>query len=162
MNKIQKKQKTFNNYMQIAIDIAKKQNKNIDRDKHEIPIGCVIVDNTTGKIVAKSSNKTISKNNPTFHSEIICINNALKKLKTNRLENCSMYVTLEPCCMCAGAIILAKIGKIYIGCMSEKTGCGINNYSHFTSKISNYKPEVFYPIMEDECKQLIKDFFKVF
>ena len=150
----------FNKYMKIAIDVAKKQNKNKPKNKQEIPVGCVIVDNLTNKIVAKSCNKTISKNNPLMHAEIICINKALKKLQTNRLTNCSMYITLEPCCMCSGAICLAKISKIYIGCTSEKTGCVISNHRHFNSSVANYKPEIYYPIMEEDCKNLIKSFFQ--
>lgn len=152
----------FKNYMQIAIEVAKKQNKNLPKEKQEIPVGCVIVDNTTNKIIAKSCNKTISKNNSIMHAEIICINKAIKKLSQDRLTNCSIYITLEPCCMCSGAICLSKISKVYIGCLSKKTGCAINNYCHFKNKISNHKPEIFYPIMEKQCKKLITDFFKDF
>ena len=112
----------YSNYMQIAIDVAERQlikQPHTDHE-HEIPIGCVIVDNKTGKILAKSCNKTIKSNNSLQHAEIICINRALKKLSTNRLTNCSMYITLEPCIMCAGAIMLSKIDRLYIGCLSQK------------------------------------------
>lgn len=142
--------------MQIAVDVAQQATKAND----EIPVGCVIVDDVSKNIVAKASNKTIKQHNPTKHAEIACINEALKKLKTDRLTNCSMYVTLEPCLMCAGAISLAKVGKIYIGCESTKTGAIINNIRLFSQHYCNHKPEIYYPIMEQECKKLIEDFFK--
>lgn len=153
---------SFSNYMQIAIDVAEKQlqgQKHIDiRD--EIPIGCVIVDNKTGKILAKSCNKTIKTNNPTQHAEIVCINRALKKLKTNRLNHCSIYITLEPCTMCATAIMLAKIDRVYIGCLSPKTGAIISNLHLYKRNICNHKPEVYYCIMEKECRELLRGFFR--
>ena len=156
----------FNNYMQHAIDAIYCNNRKSYKNKSdktqetlEIPVGCVIVDNKTGDIIAKSNNKTIKTNNPIQHAEIICINKALKKLNKNRLTQCSMYVTLEPCCMCAGAISLAKIDKLYIGCLSEKTGAILDNNS-FLEKKTNHKPEIFYPIMEEECKKIISDFFR--
>ena len=150
----------FNNYMQIAINEAKKNIKDgLDKEKQEIPIGCVIIDNETGKIIAKSCNTTVKNKNPLQHSEIVCINKAFKVLKTNQLNNYSMFITLEPCIMCAGAIMLSKIGKIYIGCQSEKTGAIINNFKIFDKKNINHKPEIYFPIMEKECKKLIQDFF---
>ena len=152
----------YNNYMQIAIDIAELQlvkQPHIGHE-HEIPIGCVIVDNKTGKILAKSSNKTIKKNNPLQHAEIVCINRALKKLSTNRLTNCSMYITLEPCIMCAGAIMLSKIDRLYIGCLSKKTGAVISNIHLFQRNICNHVPDVYYGIMEQECKTLLRGFFR--
>ena len=152
---------SFNNYMQMAIDVAsngKKRNKNTK--EIEIPIGCIIVDNKNHTILAKSCNRTQKTKNPTQHAEIICINTALKKINSDRLTNCSMYVTLEPCGMCASAIALAKIGNLYIGCLSKKTGAVISNCNYFDSKICNHKPKIFYPIMEKECTKLICDFFK--
>ena len=149
----------FSNFMQIAIDVAEQQLEDTN-GMQEIPIGCVIVDNKTNKIVAKSCNQTIKSNNPTKHAEIICIEKALKKLKTNRLTGCSMYITLEPCAMCAMAIALAKIERLYIGCLSEKTGAVISNLHIFKRTISNHCPDIYYGIMEKECKQLLKDFFK--
>lgn len=126
----------------------------------EIPIGCVIVDNDTNKIVACAHNETIKTNNSTKHAEIVCINKAMKRLKTNRLTNCSMYVTLEPCCMCAGAISLAKIDRLYIGCLSEKTGAIVSNLHYFLRKICNHRPDIYYPIMEEKCRQLLRGFFR--
>ena len=160
-NSVRNSNELFNKNMKIAINEAKKRlKKDINEEKQEIPIGCVITDNITGKIIAKSCNKTIKNKNPLQHCEIICINKALKKLNTNRLENCSIFITLEPCIMCASAIMLSKIGKIYIGCLSEKTGAIVSNLQLFNQKISNHKPEIYYPIMEEECKSIITDFFK--
>ena len=140
----------------MAINIAKTASKK----KDEIPVGCVMVDDKNGQIIAKSHNETIKYQNPTKHAEIICINKALKKLKTDRLTNCSMYITLEPCLMCYGAILLAKIGKVYIGCLSQKTGAIISNPAKLKKEFCNHKPDIYYPIMEQECKTLIENFFK--
>ena len=153
---------SFSNYMQLAIDIAERQLKGQKHigDNCEIPIGCVIVDDKTGKVIAKSCNKTIKLNNPTQHAEILCINRALKKLKTNRLNHCSIYITLEPCAMCATAIMLAKIDRVYIGCLSPKTGAIISNLHIYKRTICNHKPDVYYCIMEKECKELLRGFFR--
>lgn len=153
---------SFSNYMQLAIDLAERQLKGQKHigDNCEIPIGCVIVDDKTGKVIAKSCNKTIKLNNPTQHAEILCINRALKKLKTNRLNHCSIYITLEPCAMCATAIMLAKIDRVYIGCLSPKTGAIISNLHIYKRTICNHKPDVYYCIMEKECKELLRGFFR--
>lgn len=147
--------------MQTAINIAKKNTTlRTQNDKEcEIPVGCVIVDDMSGKILAKSCNKTRKTNNPLQHAEIICINKALKKIKNNRLSHCSMYITLEPCKMCAGAISLAKVDKLYIGCLSSKTGHIVSNAFLQTEK-TNHQPEIYYPVMENECKNIIRSFFR--
>ncbi len=126
----------------------------------EIPIGCVIVDNDTGKVLARAHNETIKTNNPTRHAEIVCIDKAMRRLRTNRLTNCSMYVTLEPCCMCAGAISLAKIDRLYIGCLSRKTGAVVSNLHYFLRNNCNHRPDVYYPIMEEKCRGLLRGFFR--
>ena len=154
-----KYKKTFTNYMQIAINIAKKEANKTNKKIQEIPVGCVIVDNFTGKIVASSCNKTRRLNNPIQHAEIICINKKKKKYKSNRLERCSIYITLEPCGMCTAAIALAKIDSIYIGCLSKKTGAIVSNINYFNSSVCNHKPKIYYPIMEQECINLIQTFF---
>ena len=153
------KQQCFNNYMQIAIKEAVRGMRQNTKTA-EIPIGCIIVDNTNGTIIAKSHNKIVQSNNPTQHAEIVCINKALHKIKSDRLSNHSMYVTLEPCSMCAAAIALVKIKKLYIGCLSQKTGAVISNLNYFDTTLSNHKPEIFYPIMDKECKILLTNFFK--
>lgn len=147
-----KKKEMFLNYMRIAIEVAKKHKC------EEIPVGCVIVNDETGEILAKSCNKTKKLCNPLMHAEIICINKALKKIHKDRLSDCSMYVTMEPCGMCVGAIALAKIKKLYIGCLNQKTGATISNRCQFD--IHNHKPQIFYPVMEEECGKIVLDFFK--
>ncbi|MBR1428905.1 MAG: nucleoside deaminase [Rickettsiales bacterium] len=156
------KNSAFCNFMQIAIDVAEKQIEDKKRLKHEpeIPIGCVIVNNKTNKIIAKSCNKTMAMKNPLKHAEIVCINRAMKKLKTNRLTGCSLYVTLEPCAMCASAIMLAKIDRVYIGCLSPKTGAIISNLHIYKRTICNHVPDVYYCIMEEECRALLRGFFR--
>ena len=154
----------FNNYMQKAIEVAERQFRN-QKVKNcnpyaEVPIGCVIVNNKNGQIVAKSCNKMVSSNNPTQHAEIVCINKALHKLKTNRLTNCSMYITLEPCTMCVAAIMFAKIDRLYIGCLSPKTGAVVSNIHFFKRSICNHIPAVYYCIMEKECRELLRGFFR--
>ena len=126
--------------------------------KEEIPVGAVIVKN--GKIIARAYNKKVETNDSTKHAEIIAIQKASKKLGAWRLNDCEMYVTLEPCSMCAGALIQSRIKKVYIGTMDEKTGaCGsvlnlLEDYSF------NHKVEVETGILQKECETILKQFFK--
>lgn len=127
-------------------------------EKEEIPIGVVIVKD--GKIIARAHNLKESKNDTTEHAEIRAIKKASKRIKAWRLTGCEMYTTLEPCAMCAGAIIQARIKKVYIGTMEPKTGaCGsvLNLLKDFKF---NHTVEVEYGILQDECTSIIKRFFK--
>lgn len=127
-------------------------------DKLEVPVGVVIVNN--GKIIARAHNVKEQKQDTTRHAEIIAIQKASKKLNNWRLTNCEMYVTLEPCSMCAGALIQSRIKKVYIGTMDEKTGaCGsvLNLLEDFTF---NHKVEIETGILQKECEELLKKFFK--
>jgi len=126
--------------------------------KEEIPVGAVIVKDN--KIIAKAYNQKESKANSIMHAEIIAIKKASKKLNSWRLNDCEMYVTLEPCPMCAGAIIQSRISKVYIGTMDKKTGaCGsvLNLFEDYTF---NHKVEVESGICEKDCEKILKDFFK--
>lgn len=125
--------------------------------KEEIPIGVVIVKD--GKIIARAHNLKETKLDTTKHAEILAIQKASKKLKAWRLNDCEMYITLEPCSMCAGAIISSRIKKIYIGTMDSKTGaCGsVLNLLEYNF---NHKVEVETGIMQQECEYILKDFFK--
>ncbi len=128
-------------------------------DKEEVPVGVVIVKN--GKIIAKAHNMKEEKNDTTKHAEIIAIQRASKKIDNWRLNDCEMYVTLEPCPMCAGAIIQSRIKKVYIGAMDLKTGaCGsvLNLLKDYTF---NHKVDVETDIMKEECEKILKDFFKI-
>ena len=127
-------------------------------EKLEVPVGAVIVKD--GKIISKAHNLKETKKDTIKHAEIIAIQRASKKLDSWRLNDCEMYITLEPCPMCAGAIIQSRIKKIYIGAMDEKTGaCGsalnlIENYKF------NHKVEVEKGLLKAECEKILKDFFK--
>ena len=126
--------------------------------KEEIPVGAVIVKD--GKIIARGHNLKETKKDTTNHAEIIAIRKASKKIKSWRLTGCTMYVTLEPCTMCAGALIQARLDKVVIGTMDEKTGaCGsvlniIEDYKF------NHKVEIEKGVMEKECKAILQQFFR--
>ena len=139
-------------FMKEALKEAQKAYKEL-----EIPVGCVIV--RDGKIIARAHNQKEKKKDTTKHAEILAIQKASKKLKAWRLEDCEMYVTLEPCSMCAGALIQSRIKKVYIGTMDEKTGsCGsvLNLLEDYKF---NHHVESETGILEEECKKILKDFF---
>jgi len=140
-------------FMKEAIKEAKKAYA-----KLEVPIGAVIVKN--GKIIARGHNQKEEKADTTMHAEIIAIKKASKKIGAWRLNGCEMYVTLEPCPMCAGAIINARLDKIYIGTMDEKNGaCGsvTNVLEEYKQNYSVQKEEGIY---QKECEEIVKKFFK--
>lgn len=139
--------------MKEALKEAKKAYK-----KLEIPVGAVIVKD--GKIIARGHNLKETKEDTTKHAEIIAIQKASKKLNAWRLIDCEMYVTLEPCAMCAGAIINSRIKKLYIGTMDEKTGAVGSVLNLFEDFTFNHKVEAEKGIMQDECKNMLKQFFK--
>ena len=140
-------------FMQEAIKEAKKAYK-----KLEVPVGAVIVKN--GEIIARAHNLKETKFDTTKHAEILAIQKASKKLKSWRLLDCEMYITLEPCSMCAGAIINSRINKIYIGAMDEKTGAAGSKLNLFKDYTFNHNVEVETNVMQDECEKLLKEFFK--
>lgn len=141
-------------FMKEALKEAKKA-----YDKLEVPVGCVIVKDN--KIIARAHNLKESKSDTTKHAEIIAIQKASKKLKSWRLLDCEMYVTLEPCSMCSGAIINSRIKKIYIGTLDEKTGAAGSVLNLFEDYTFNHKVEVEKGIMKEECENLLKSFFKM-
>ena len=127
-------------------------------EKEEIPVGAVIVKDN--KIIARAYNQKEEKRDTTKHAEIIAIQKASKKLDSWRLQDCEMYVTLEPCSMCAGAIIQARIKKIYIGTMDEKTGACGSVLNLLEDYKFNHKVEIEKDILKPECEEIIKQFFK--
>lgn len=127
------------------------------RKKDEVPIGAVIV--KEGKIVSRGYNLRESKQNSLKHAEIIAIDKACKKLNNFRLENCDLYVTVEPCLMCSGAIVQSRIRKVYFGACDEKYGAVTSVADAFDIK-SNHKVEFEQGICKEECETLIKNFFK--
>ena len=139
-------------FMQEALKEARKAYK-----KLEIPVGAVIV--RDGEIIAKAHNIKEEKKDTTKHAEILAIQKASKKLGTWRLNDCEMYVTLEPCPMCAGAIIQARLKKIYIGTMDEKTGACGSVLNLLEDYKFNHTVEVENGIMKQECESMLKEFF---
>lgn len=124
----------------------------------EVPVGAVIV--LDGKILCRAHNKKEKKNNATSHAEIEAISKASKLLHNWYLENCELYVTLEPCAMCAGAIINSRIKKLYFGAWDPKYGCCGSIYNLPRDKRFNHNAEVAGGIMSSECAALLSDYFK--
>ena len=124
----------------------------------EVPIGCVIV--YEGKIIARGYNRRNTDKNTTYHAEINAIRKASKKLGDWRLEGCTLYVTLEPCQMCAGAIVQARIDKVVIGSMNPKAGCAGSVLNLLEMDGFNHKVEVERGVLEEECSTMLSGFFK--
>ena len=139
--------------MQKAIKLAKKAG-----DKGEIPIAAIIA--RDGEIISQAKNEVRTKNDPTAHAEIIAIKKACKKLNNFRLPDCTIYTTLEPCIMCAGAIIETRFKKIIISAPDEKRGAIISKLNLVESRASNHKMEVEYGLMQNESSQMLSDFFR--
>ena len=146
---------TNNNYpMEIAIKEAKKAFL-----KNEIPVGAVITDEK-GNLIAQAFNQVETKKDPTAHAEIQVIKKATLKTKNKYLKNCNIYVTLEPCSMCASAIQNARIKRLYFGCYDEQRGAVTNGVKIFNQQYCNHKPEIYDGIRESDCSSLLKKFFK--
>ncbi len=144
---------TDEEYMTEALRLAKKAFVN-----HETPIGCVIV--FQGRIISKAFNRRNKKKNPLAHAEIIAIHKASKKIKDWRLEDCTMYVTLEPCPMCAGAILQARLKKVVIGSKSDKSGCAGSVVNLLQMEGFNHRVEVETGILGKLCSELMSKFFR--
>ena len=127
------------------------------KEKDEVPIGAVIVKD--GKVLSKGYNLVENTNKATAHAEIIAIEKACKKLKSWRLDGAEIYVTIEPCAMCAGAIANARIKKVYFGAYEMKSGCAESKYPVLTDNGLNHSAEYEGGIMEEECASLIKKYF---
>lgn len=140
-------------FMKEALKQARKAYK-----QEEVPIGCVIVQDN--KIIARAYNKRNGKKNPLAHAEIIAINKASKTTGDWRLENCTMYITLEPCQMCAGAIVQARIPKVVIGTMNPKAGCAGSVLNLLQVQAFNHQVEIVRGIMEEECTEMMQEFFR--
>lgn len=141
-------------FMREALKEAKKA-----FEKEEVPVGAIIVKD--GKIIAKAHNCKEQKNDTTNHAEILAIQKASKKLEAWRLSDCDMYVTLEPCSMCAGALINSRIRKLYIGTDDSKTGACGSILNLLEDYPFNHKVIVEKYILKNECEKILKDFFKI-
>jgi tRNA(adenine34) deaminase len=123
----------------------------------EVPVGCVVVRN--GKIVASAANRTLTDRDPTAHAEMLAIRAAAQALGTERLLDCDVHVTLEPCAMCAGAISFARVRRLYYGAADPKGGAVDNGVRFFASPTCHHRPDVYGGIGESEASVLLKDFF---
>lgn len=140
-------------FMKMALKEAQKA-----FDKEEVPIGAIIVKD--GKVIAKAHNIKESTNNSCGHAEVLAIQKASKKINDWRLNDCEMYVTLEPCMMCAGAIVQSRIKKVYIGTIDNKTGAVVSKLKAFDDYTFNHKVEYEIGILETDCSNILKEFFK--
>lgn len=148
----QKQKKMDEKYMGQALKLAKRA-----AELDEVPIGCVIVHD--GKVIARGYNRRNTDKSTLEHAEVAAIRKASRKLSDWRLEECTMYVTLEPCQMCAGAIVQARIPRVVIGAMNPKAGCAGSIINLLEMKEFNHRVDVTRGILEDECSQMLKDFF---
>jgi tRNA(adenine34) deaminase len=125
----------------------------------EVPVGAVIV-NKAGNVLAIASNQTLTDRDPTAHAEILAIREATSKIGSERLVDCDLYVTLEPCAMCAGAISHARIRRLYFAASDKKMGAVENGPVFFSQPTCHHKPEIYGGIGESRAKSLLTDFFK--
>jgi tRNA(adenine34) deaminase len=124
----------------------------------EVPVGCVIV--RDGAVIASAGNRTLADRDPTAHAELVAIRAAAAALGSERLEDCDLYVTLEPCAMCAGAVSFARIRRLYYGAADPKGGAVESGVQFFASPTCHHRPEVYGGLGEAEASALLKEFFK--
>jgi tRNA(adenine34) deaminase len=138
--------------MELALDEARAA-----QARGEVPVGCVIV--RGGAVIARAGNRTLGDKDPTAHAELLAIRQAAVALKTERLTDCDLYVTLEPCAMCAAAMSFARIRRLYFGAGDPKGGAVENGVRFFASPTCHHRPDVYGGINESECAALLRDFF---
>jgi tRNA(adenine34) deaminase len=124
----------------------------------EVPVGCVVV--REGKIIARAANRTLRDRDPTAHAEMLAVRQAASALGSERLTDCDLYVTLEPCAMCAAALSFARIRRLYYGAADPKGGAVDNGVRFFAAASCHHRPEVYGGIGETEAAGLLKEFFK--
>lgn len=139
-------------FMTLALSEAQKA-----KEKGEIPVGAVIVKN--GEVIAKAHNLTEEKNSPLAHAELLAITKALQNENVKYLSDCTLYVTLEPCPMCMGAILHSRVEKIVFGAYDEKTGCS-GSKADFSEFSFFRKPQILGGYMEKECREMLTEFFR--
>ncbi|MEO8908687.1 MAG: tRNA adenosine(34) deaminase TadA, partial [Gemmatimonadaceae bacterium] len=140
-------------YIRNALDLAREAVK-----RNEVPIGAVVVRN--GSILAAATNRTVRDQDPTAHAELLAIREASSKLDSWRLEDCTIYVTLEPCAMCAGAIVLSRMKRVVFGAWDEKAGMAGSIGDLLRHPRLNHRPEVRAGVLAEECAVLLEDFFE--
>lgn len=139
-------------FMQLALEEARAAQK-----RGEVPVGCVLV--RAGEVVARAGNRTRADKDPTGHAELLAIRQAAAALGSERLNKCDLYVTLEPCAMCAGAISFARLRRLYFGASDPKGGAVENGVRFFDSAACHHRPEIYGGIGERECAALLTEFF---
>lgn len=144
----------MNSYMQQALDQARQA-----AERGEVPVGAVIVDGGSGRVLAMAGNETRALNDPTAHAELLAIRRACDALQSERLEGCDLYVTLEPCPMCAGAISFARLRRLYFGAEDPKGGGVLHGPRVFAHATCHHAPEVYPGIAATESVTLLRDFF---
>jgi len=140
------------NFMRVAIDQAE-----IARESGDVPVGAVIVHK--GRLIAKAYNQREQLQDPTAHAEIIALTQAAEAVGNWHLHDCTIYVTLEPCTMCAGALVLARMDRLVYGCQDPKAGACGSLYNIVQDERLNHRLEVTSGVMEDECRQQLQEFF---
>jgi tRNA(adenine34) deaminase len=126
--------------------------------REEVPVGAVVIQD--GAVIGESHNETIHRRDPTAHAELLAIQRALVAGDTDRLTDATLYVTLEPCAQCAGAIVLAKIGRVVFGAYDARVGMAGSIHDLLRDPRQNWRPEVIGGIMQEECSELLKRFFQ--
>ena len=124
----------------------------------EVPVGCVVVHD--GAVIARAGNRTLADADPTAHAELVAIRAAAATLGSERLADCDLYVTLEPCVMCAGAVSFARIRRLYYGAADPKGGAVDNGVRFFTVPTCHHRPQVYGGLAEAEASALLKEFFR--
>jgi tRNA(adenine34) deaminase len=128
------------------------------REAGEVPVGCVIV--RDGSVLARAGNRTLRDRDPTAHAEMLAIRQAAAALGSERLADCDLYVTLEPCAMCAAAMSFARIRRLYYGAADPKGGAVENGVRFFSAPTCHHRPEIYGGMAESEAAALLKDFFR--
>jgi tRNA(adenine34) deaminase len=144
---------TMATFMEMALDEAR-----AGGEAGEVPVGCVIVHD--GAVVARAGNRTLTDADPTAHAELVALRAAARLLGSERLTACDLYVTLEPCAMCAGAVSFARIRRLYYGAADPKGGAVDNGVKFFSSPTCHHRPEVYGGLAEAEASALLKEFFR--
>ena len=141
-------------FMRIALKTAEEAARG-----GEVPVGACVVD-VGGELVASAGNRTISDNDPTAHAEILAIRAAAKKIGNYRLTECSVYTTIEPCVMCAGALVNARVSRLIFGAADERYGAVRTQFDLCDNAVLNHRIDVVSGVLEVECRSLMKNFFK--
>lgn len=142
----------MSSFMEMALEQAR-----LAASNGEVPVGCVVV--REGEVIARAGNRTLIDRDPTAHAEMLALRQAASLIGSERLTDCDLYVTLEPCTMCAGALSFARIRRLYYGAPDPKGGAVDNGVRFFSSSACHHRPEIYGGLGESEASRLLKDFF---